>query len=97
VATHDRKRRRKRSLAERQLARQRSLDEQRRSLSLLHITHDDQVLTFRQWCALNGISERTGARILGSSNKPKVLQVSEHRIGIRVRDNRIWQETRGRV
>jgi hypothetical protein len=93
------KRKRKRSPAERQLARQRSLDEQRRSLDQLHITHDDQVLTFKQWCALNSFSERTGLRILDPDNdkpKPKVLQLSAHRIGVRVRDNRLWQETRGR-
>jgi hypothetical protein len=99
LVTDERKRRRKRSPAERQLARQRSLDEQRHTLDQLHIAHDDQVLTFKQWCALNALSERTGARILDPSNsdKPKVLQLSEHRIGIRVRDNRAWQETRGRV
>jgi hypothetical protein len=99
VTTHQ-KQRRKRSPAERQLAKQRSLDEQRRTLDQLHITHDDQVLTFQEWCALNRISARTGARILDPKSdkpKPKVLQLSEHRIGIRVRDNHLWQETRGRV
>jgi hypothetical protein len=85
--------RRKLSPAEWRAARQRALDEQRRTLDQLHITHDDQVLTFKQWCALNNFSERTGARVLGSSNKPKVLQLSDKRIGIRVRDNRTWQET----
>lgn len=99
MTTRERKRR-KRSAAERQLAKQRSLDEQRRILDQLHIVHDDQVLTLRQWCALNNISARTGARILDPDNdkpKPKVTQLSDKRIGVRVRDNRIWQETRGRV
>ena len=93
------KRKRQRSPAERQLAKQRSLDEQRRVLDQLHITHDDQILTLKQWCAFNSISERTGARILKpdyDKPKPKVTQLSEHRIGVRVRDNRLWQDARGR-
>jgi len=33
---------------------------------------DDQVLTFREWCALNGIGLRTGRRILDGPNPPAV-------------------------
>jgi hypothetical protein len=58
--------------------------------------HDEQVLSFHQWCALNGFSPRTGRRLLASGNGPTVIQLSEHRIGVRVADNRRWQQSRVR-
>ena len=33
---------------------------------------DDRVLTFNEWCALNGIGKRTGRRILTSGGGPVV-------------------------
>src|SRR5262245_11179973 len=57
---------------------------------------DDQVLTKAEWCKLNRFSLRTGTNILSSGNGPRVLQLSERRIGIRVSDNRHWQESRAR-
>jgi hypothetical protein len=56
--------------------------------------HPDQVLTFLEWCKLNRISERTGRRILDGSDGPKVTMMSPRRIGITVRDNCSWQESR---
>ena len=57
------------------------------------LTVDDlKVLSFKQWCELNGISDATGKRILKSGSGPKVIQLSAKRIGIRVGDNRVWQE-----
>jgi hypothetical protein len=58
--------------------------------------NDDQVLTFREWCILNSIGERTGRRILKSGNGPPVVQLSEKRIGITVGANRLWQQSRTR-
>ena len=55
---------------------------------------DDQVLTFREWCALNGIGLRTGRRILDGPNPPAVVRLSARRIGITVKANREWQESR---
>jgi predicted DNA-binding transcriptional regulator AlpA len=55
---------------------------------------DDRVMSFHDWCHLNGFSVPTGRRILASANGPKVIQLSERRIGIRHRDNRAWQESR---
>jgi predicted DNA-binding transcriptional regulator AlpA len=55
-----------------------------------------RVLSFRQWCELNGFSERTGRRILESGTGPRVIQLSERRIGILEADNEAWQETRVR-
>jgi hypothetical protein len=55
-------------------------------------SHDDQVLTFFEWCQINRISERTGRRILDSDNAPKVTMLSQRKIGIAIRDNRAWQQ-----
>ena len=38
--------------------------------------HDDQVLTFLEWCQLNRITERNGRRILASDHGPAVVQLS---------------------
>jgi hypothetical protein len=58
---------------------------------------DDRCLTFNEWCALNGIGQRTGRRILKSGNGPAVVQLSERRIGITIRANRAWQASRERA
>jgi hypothetical protein len=58
---------------------------------------DDRCLTFNEWCALNGIGQRTGRRILKSGNGPAVVQLSDRRIGVTVRANREWQESRERA
>ena len=58
---------------------------------------DDQVLDFHSWCQLNRISERTGRRILASSDGPRTVQISARRIGITVRANRNWQHARERA
>jgi hypothetical protein len=59
---------------------------------------DQQVLSFRQWCSLNGFSERTGRRILNgeSGHPPLVTMLTDTRIGITVANNRRWQESRAR-
>ena len=58
---------------------------------------DDRCLTFREWCQLNSIGERTGRRILASGNGPVVTQLTTKRIGITVGNNRRWQEARARA
>ena len=57
----------------------------------------DQVLTFRQWCALNTLSIRTGRRILASGAGPVITKLSSHRVGITRRNNRSWQASRQRA
>jgi predicted DNA-binding transcriptional regulator AlpA len=64
---------------------------QRQSLSPFR-----RVLTFKQWCEANAFSEKTGARILKSGTGPRVVQLSERRIGIRLSDNDAWLESRVR-
>ena len=54
-------------------------------------------LSFREWCALKGISERTGRRILASGNGPKVTQLSANRISIREDHDAQWEDSRVRV
>ena len=54
---------------------------------------DNRVMTFAQWCELNGFSPATGRRILNSGKGPRVLRLSDRRIGIRYGDNRIWQDS----
>lgn len=62
----------------------------------LATAHPNQVLTFREWCALNNISERTGRRILASGTGPVITQLSVHRVGITVGNNAAWQASRAR-
>lgn len=57
---------------------------------------DDAVLTFREWCALNGFSPRTGRRILSAPGAPVVTRLSPRRIGITRGNNRLWQASRAR-
>jgi hypothetical protein len=57
---------------------------------------DDAVLTFFEWCALNGFSPRTGRRILDAPGAPVVTRLSPRRIGITRANNRRWLETRSR-
>jgi hypothetical protein len=59
-------------------------------------TDDDAVLTFKEWCALNGFGERTGRRILAAAGGPTVTQLTDKRIGISRRANRAWLESRAR-
>jgi hypothetical protein len=56
----------------------------------------NRVLSFGQWCALNGFSKATGRRIVQRGEGPPVLQLSPRRIGIRESDNAAWQQARAR-
>jgi hypothetical protein len=56
----------------------------------------DAILTFVEWCVLNGISQRAGRRILAAPGGPVVTQLSTHRIGISRRANLKWQKSRER-
>jgi len=55
-----------------------------------------QVLSFTDWCRLNGISSATGRRILKSGHGPIVTQLSARRIGITIGANADWQASRAR-
>jgi hypothetical protein len=46
------------------------------------------------WAVANSISFSTARRILREGNGPPLVQLSERRFGIRVSDNRKWQDSR---
>jgi hypothetical protein len=57
---------------------------------------DQQVLRFGDWCRLNGLSERTGRRILAGANGPVVTKLSKKIFGVTVAHNKVWQASRER-
>jgi hypothetical protein len=99
--THDlleiEQRRSRRALRKHQKQQKRK---QKRSSALdapLAISNANQVLTFREWCQLNRISERTGRRILKSDNGPVVTRLTDKKIGVTVGNNAAWQAARARA
>jgi hypothetical protein len=72
-------------------------NERQRLLRMHSIVEADRVLTFRQWCEINGLSERTGRRILASDDGPVVTQLSPRRVGITVGNNRAWLASKARA
>jgi predicted DNA-binding transcriptional regulator AlpA len=55
---------------------------------------DDRVLSFIEWCELNGFSRSTGQRLIASGNGPRFIQLSEKRKGVTIGENRRWQQSR---
>jgi hypothetical protein len=49
-----------------------------------------RILSFKEWCRLNSISESTGRRII-AAGKVRVTQLSERRIGVGEDDNAEFQ------
>jgi hypothetical protein len=87
------------ALRNKQKRREKKLQRERRLALDAPLTslHDDQVLTFNEWVRLNRISERTGRRILDGGDGPTVVTLSPRRIGITIRANREWQQSRERA
>lgn len=56
--------------------------------------HDDSVMTFPEWCLLNGFSESTGMRLIASGKGPTFVRISARRKGVTVGENRRWQASR---
>ena len=57
---------------------------------------DQRVMTIAQWAKVNGFSVWTGQRLIKAGKGPVVTQVSDRRVGITVRSNRVWQESRAK-
>ena len=57
---------------------------------------DSRVMTFAEWCGLNGFSQRTGWRIIQRGDGPIFTQLSEKRVGVTIGNNRAWQKARER-
>ncbi|WP_051000414.1 helix-turn-helix transcriptional regulator [Bradyrhizobium diazoefficiens] len=54
----------------------------------------DRVLSFDDWCKLNGFSRSTGQRIVSAGKGPTFIKLSVRRIGVTVAENRRWQASR---
>ncbi|PDT57111.1 transcriptional regulator [Bradyrhizobium diazoefficiens] len=54
----------------------------------------DRVLSFDDWCKLNGFSRSTGQRIVSAGKGPNFIKLSVRRIGVTVAENRRWQASR---
>lgn len=55
---------------------------------------DDRVMSFDEWCELNGFSRSTGQRIIAGGSGPNFIKLSERRKGVTVAENRRWQMSR---
>jgi hypothetical protein len=55
---------------------------------------DDKVMSFGDWCSLNGFSESTGQRLIRNGQGPRFIQLSAKRRGVTVGENRRWQQSR---
>jgi hypothetical protein len=82
--------------AKRRREEERRRRQEARAQALQH-DNENSVLTFLQWCGLNNFSEATGRRICKAGEGPPITQLSTRRVGITVRNNRIWQESRART
>jgi hypothetical protein len=71
-------------------------ENEHRRLHAVDVADPDEILTFREWVALNKISERTGRRILERPDGPVVTLLSTRRFGISRRANLAWQKSRER-
>jgi hypothetical protein len=60
-------------------------------------SNDYRVLRFREWCALVGISPRTGRRIIASGCGPAVTRLSAKRMGISIASHKAWLADRTRT
>jgi len=58
---------------------------------------DFQVLRFNEWCALAGISTRTGRRLLTAGTGPAIVRLSSKRMGVTVASHRAWLASRERA
>ena len=58
------------------------------------IVDEDRVLSFKQWCEINGFSRSTGQRLVAAGNGPRFIQLSEKRIGVTIGENRRWRASR---
>jgi len=56
---------------------------------------DDRVMTFPEWCTVNGFSADTGRRII-KRGEVEVVDLSLRRIGITVGADRRWKASRTR-
>jgi predicted DNA-binding transcriptional regulator AlpA len=73
-----------------------TLQEHRRERAHPFEHSDNRVLSFPQWCQLNGFSPATGRRLIKGGQGPIITQLSPRRIGVTVANNAAWQVARTR-
>jgi hypothetical protein len=57
--------------------------------------NDDQLLSFKNWCKLNAISERAGRRIWADPKaRPTLTKLTSRKLACSVGSNRRWQQAR---
>ena len=54
----------------------------------------DCVLSFDEWCRLNGFSRSTGQRLIKAGKGPQLVQLSARRIGVPMEEHRRWLASR---
>jgi predicted DNA-binding transcriptional regulator AlpA len=54
----------------------------------------NRVLTLAQWADLNSLSYASAKRLIASGQGPKLIKLSERRIGVREDHNEQWQNSR---
>jgi predicted DNA-binding transcriptional regulator AlpA len=52
------------------------------------------VMSFMEWCNDNGFSASTGRRVIKSGKGPRIIKLSERRIGITTAENLRWRASR---
>jgi hypothetical protein len=57
---------------------------------------DDWIMPFSLWCEVNNFSPATGRRLRKAGKGPVFTQIIDRRIGVTVRNNRVWQESRAK-
>ncbi|OPH83040.1 helix-turn-helix transcriptional regulator [Nitrobacter vulgaris] len=55
---------------------------------------DLRILSFDEWCRLNGFSRSTGQRLMRDGKGPKFVRISTRRIGVALGENRRWLAAR---
>jgi predicted DNA-binding transcriptional regulator AlpA len=58
------------------------------------VTNPYQVMSLAEWAKLNGFHISTAKRLIAAGDGPRIIQLSEHRVGVRHIDNQKWQEQR---
>jgi hypothetical protein len=73
------------------------LEHRSRQNELDRAIDDARVMPFKRWCEINDFSEATGRRLRKAGKGPVFTQLSPRRIGITIRANREWQQSRERA
>lgn len=68
--------------------------ERERVAKMLAGATDDAVMTFMDWCHLNGFSYDTGKRVKASGGGPNFINLTGYTEGVTVGENRRWQASR---